>query len=200
MAKRTCSIEGCERPSIARGWCGMHYLRWRAHGDQFERSPGPLTSEFTIRVPDGEAPRTLARLMDLETDDCVLWPLARSRPDGYGRIRFEGRTTLVHVLACIRRHGERPAGHEVAHTCGVRICMNYRHLRWATPTENQADKVRHGTTNRGERYGRARLTWDQVRDIRRLRMQGESARSLGKTYGVTSGYIGRIVNHQIWID
>lgn len=32
MAK-SCSIEGCERPHEARGWCSYHYKRWRAYGD-----------------------------------------------------------------------------------------------------------------------------------------------------------------------
>ena len=30
---RTCSIEGCDKPHMAHGWCGMHYLRWRKYGD-----------------------------------------------------------------------------------------------------------------------------------------------------------------------
>lgn len=29
MAKRTCSVEGCEGPVLARGWCNRHYRRWR---------------------------------------------------------------------------------------------------------------------------------------------------------------------------
>lgn len=33
MAKGTCKIDGCEKPRVGRGWCGMHYRRWRIHGD-----------------------------------------------------------------------------------------------------------------------------------------------------------------------
>lgn len=33
MAKSTCSIDGCESPVRARGWCIQHYQRWRKHGD-----------------------------------------------------------------------------------------------------------------------------------------------------------------------
>ena len=32
MANRTCSVDGCERPSRKRGWCEMHYQRWRKNG------------------------------------------------------------------------------------------------------------------------------------------------------------------------
>lgn len=29
----TCSIEGCEKNVMARGWCSQHYSRWRRQGD-----------------------------------------------------------------------------------------------------------------------------------------------------------------------
>jgi hypothetical protein len=29
----TCSISGCEKPAKARGWCNMHWQRWRKYGD-----------------------------------------------------------------------------------------------------------------------------------------------------------------------
>lgn len=33
MAQATCCIDGCNKPHQARGWCRMHYSRWRRHGD-----------------------------------------------------------------------------------------------------------------------------------------------------------------------
>ncbi len=32
MAQRTCSIDGCEKKPVARGWCPMHYQRWKTTG------------------------------------------------------------------------------------------------------------------------------------------------------------------------
>jgi HNH endonuclease len=33
MAKRTCSIPGCEEPHNSRGWCRRHYMGWYRYGD-----------------------------------------------------------------------------------------------------------------------------------------------------------------------
>lgn len=30
---KKCSIEGCVKPSQKRGWCDVHYYRWRVNGD-----------------------------------------------------------------------------------------------------------------------------------------------------------------------
>ena len=32
-ARPECSVDGCERPAYARGWCSRHYQRWRNNGD-----------------------------------------------------------------------------------------------------------------------------------------------------------------------
>lgn len=32
-ATRSCSIDGCEKPVLARGWCSAHWTRWKRHGD-----------------------------------------------------------------------------------------------------------------------------------------------------------------------
>lgn len=37
----TCGVEGCEKLRRARGWCHMHYMRWRTHGDvNYQRPKG----------------------------------------------------------------------------------------------------------------------------------------------------------------
>lgn len=32
---RSCSIEGCAKKQVARGWCAMHYERWRSTGTTY---------------------------------------------------------------------------------------------------------------------------------------------------------------------
>jgi len=32
-AGAVCAVDGCDRRAVARGWCRMHYARWRRHGD-----------------------------------------------------------------------------------------------------------------------------------------------------------------------
>lgn len=41
MAKGTCSIEGCDRGAVCRGWCNSHYERVRKHGDPLVDVPLP---------------------------------------------------------------------------------------------------------------------------------------------------------------
>jgi hypothetical protein len=35
----TCTVDGCERPHKAHGWCKAHYFRWRDHGDPLGGRP-----------------------------------------------------------------------------------------------------------------------------------------------------------------
>lgn len=41
MADRTCSVDGCSNPHLARGWCNRHYHQWKRHGDPL--ASGKLT-------------------------------------------------------------------------------------------------------------------------------------------------------------
>lgn len=36
---KPCEIVGCEKPAESRGWCDMHYRRWRMEGDPGEAHP-----------------------------------------------------------------------------------------------------------------------------------------------------------------
>ena len=111
---------------------------------------------------------------------------------GYGAITFRGRLTGAHRAMCTLAHGEPPVGYWVAHSCGQRDCCNPRHLRWATPKENQADKRSHGTVNSGERNGNSKLTREAVLLIKRRLSCGELHRSIAQDFGVAREAISSI--------
>lgn len=142
-----------------------------------------------------------AILDDLDTLDptpCLDWPYASDR-DGYGLVYLEGRTSRAHILACEMMFGPRPTGMVAAHSCGRPQCFNPYHLRWATHSENQMDRVAHGTSNRGSRHASAKLTEDQVREIRRM-MAGmrRSNADIARQFGVHPSLLSKMKTGRAW--
>lgn len=90
----------------------------------------------------------------------------------------------------------------VLHSCDNPPCVNPKHLFIGTQLENIADmnaKGRHGRGRAsGERSGTAKLTWANVREIRRLYATGIDAASLGRRFGVTPTAAQFVVRHKTW--
>lgn len=129
-------------------------------------------------------------------DDCIVWPMAN---DPYPIMTMAGRQRRVNRVVCERAHGPAPTSdHQAAHECGNKDCYNWRHLSWKTPVENMADKLTHGTAAKGERHGMARLTADQVAEIRRLRSEGWTFRKLGERFGVWPRTAQRVTAGLTW--
>lgn len=113
MGDRMCSISGCSRVLVARGWCGTHYARWRNHGDP------SYTERPTWGQPDHV--RFFAKV-DAE-GDCWQWTGSTS-PNGYGG--FIG--IKAHRWAWTYLVGPIPEGLELDHLCRNRSCVNPDHL------------------------------------------------------------------------
>jgi hypothetical protein len=55
-----CTIEGCERKVLAKGWCNTHYQRWRRTGDvQADRPIAGDPAPRPPRRPDSDLLRGL---------------------------------------------------------------------------------------------------------------------------------------------
>lgn len=104
-------------------------------------------------IPNGARRAEFERLALLDTDDCVEWLFSKNSK-GYGLVSVDGKVRTTHSVVCERHNGPRPTGYHAAHRCGTKACINYRHLRWATPKENEADKRDHGRVCVGARNGR----------------------------------------------
>lgn len=56
MDKPTCSIDGCEKQAHCRGWCPMHYHRWKANGDPMVKQPARNYLTRSVGVASCELP------------------------------------------------------------------------------------------------------------------------------------------------
>ena len=98
----------------------------------------------------------------------------------------------------ILAHGEPPPGDwEAAHSCNNPLCVNPTHLRWATPRENHADKIGNGTTARGAKNRKARLSEADAKAIKYERT-AERPTDLGREYGVDPSTIIDIRKGRSW--
>lgn len=186
--KALCTIEGCRNPVTKKLMCNAHYLRSYRHGDPHHKT----------RADNGEPSRWLRSHMDHDGAGCLTWPFAKGR-DGRGRIQNDV-SPQAHRAMCILVHGDPPSErHEAAHSCGKghEACVHPRHLRWATPVENTADQVVHGTLCRGEGKASAKLNEGDVRDIRGLKGR-YSQRAIGEMFGVDGETVGNIHRRETW--
>lgn len=191
--KPICSIEGCGKPRRMRGWCSMHYYRWRAHGD-------PLKVQVTYASADQQIDFIEKYIVLYEGEECLAWPFSHD-PKGRATLyRGNGKRESACQVICTLAHGNRPSSRHVsAHRCGRghEGCVNPKHLRWATQKENAADRDRHLTTVRGEEMWCAKLT---VSDVRQIRSLGStvSQRQLSKRYNVSIPTIRCVLTGKTW--
>lgn len=105
------------------------------------------------------------------------------------------RTGKVHILVCSAFRGPKPPGSEIRHLDGKPPNCYLSNLAYGTKRENCADMVRHGTAPRGERCGTAKLTAEQVKEIRQ---SSKTSDALASAYPVSSRHIRKIVRGERW--
>lgn len=71
-------------------------------------------------------------------------------------------------------------------------------LRWGTNSENQMDRVRHGTSNRGSANGRSKLSEKDVLAIHTRLANGDSQRAIATDFKVDQSAISNIARGRNW--
>ena len=146
---------------------------------------------------------------------CWEWTGSRHKRGGYGMLhgqRPDGRDCFVkcHHVAWELVNGEISDGLWVLHDCDNPPCCNPTHLFLGTQFDNMADctaKGRHGLQShperaaRGEENAAAKLTEEQVRQIRARYVKGKigcGSTTLAKEFGVSKSAVKRILNRKQW--
>ena len=75
------------------------------------------------------------------------------------------RTFNLHTLILLAFRGPCPPGMECRHLNGDPTDNRAENLAWGTKVENAEDRDRHGTSLRGEKNHKAKLTREQVEQV-----------------------------------
>ena len=128
-----CTVEGCERDHKAKGFCWVHYNRFKRYGSTDDPKPTPqerFHNCYTL-IPE---------------TTCWIWT-GHVIKNGYGRIRVNGEYVLAHRLSWKLYRGPIPEGMCVCHHCDEPSCVNPEHLFLGTHKDNMDDAVKKGRLN-----------------------------------------------------
>jgi hypothetical protein len=141
-----------------------------------------------------------------KTPECWFWE-GSIKPNGYGIIHSgRGKILHAHRVSWELHFGVLLPGFCVCHHCDVRPCVRPDHLFTGTHSDNMRDCVAKGRHRSGfppnptgEKAYRAKLTLNQVVEIRQLRESGMSGMKIAKLFPVV-GYqqIYRICSGEKW--
>lgn len=137
----------------------------------------------------------------MPSGDCLLTHRATSK-GGYPStsIEIDGRRRIWHIhrIVMLVKRGPKPEGTETRHLCGDKRCINPDHLVYAPRYENARDTQEHGRSNV------AKLTRDEVADIRRRFVPGKNQwqkgnrDELASEYGLNPEYLRQLAGGRCW--
>lgn len=167
-----------------------------------------MTAKRRSRDPRPASVRLAERLMVMPSG-CIEWTGAVTEW-GYGRFKFNGRSAFTHRAAWEMERGPIPDGLLVCHHCDNPRCCNVDHLFLGTNADNMRDMRNKDRSSKGRRVGDgsmyahgerqhlAKLTADNVREIRRRLRSGERQKDIAAAFGVTREAITRINIMRNW--
>jgi|ERR1700722_10325618 len=142
--------------------------------------------------------------------NCWEWRAKILQSTGYGEfsVRNDDGTNgskLAHRMSYELTFGEIPDGMNVCHACDNRKCLRPEHLFAGTQKENVQDAIaknrwaKEKPNQKGEKSHKAKLTEEEVLEIRRLHATGTMGyRKLSAKFGVNTGTIRAILIRQTW--
>lgn len=148
----------------------------------------------------GMRPRPFMNYVSPEPNSgCWLW-IGGLNSSGYGKIRHKGKMQRAHRISYELHYGSIPPGMQVCHRCDVRSCVNPDHLFMGSDLDNAKDREAKGRGNqpKGRSNAWAKLTEQQVIEIRAKKANGQTARSIAREYGIAHSSVLNIYHGKKW--
>jgi hypothetical protein len=137
-----------------------------------------------------------------QSDGCWTWTAAVNR-QGYGVTRpLPGGSRLAHRVSWELHRGTIPSGALVCHHCDNPPCVNPEHLFLGTIADNHRDMCLKGRASggsmRGSAHPRARLSAEEVRQVRILASLGVTQSWMAERFAISRPAISHIVAGRCW--
>ena len=108
------------------------------------------------------------------------------------------KSLLVSRLVLIAFAGYPKDGEECCHNNGDPFDNKLINLRWDSRKNNHADKLIHGTAQRGVNNGMSKLTNEQVIEMRGMRNDGATLVRLKNIFKVSETTVSKICRRDSW--
>lgn len=125
------------------------------------------------------------------------WPWKTGKSKGYGEFKVGGKSYLAH-RASLYLMGYDVDGQFVCHTCDNPACCNPAHLFLGTTQDNTKDRNAKGRQARGEKQGSAKLTAEDVAEIRKRAANGEPQTWIAQDFKISKSQCGNVVHGRHW--
>lgn len=104
----------------------------------------------------------------------------------------------IHRLVLENFVGPCPKGYDGSHKDGNKRNNCLENLCWETKSDNCLRRTEHGTQQHGSKSKKAKLTEDQVRDIRKSLLEGETQINIASRFKVSQAIISEIKRRVTW--
>ena len=130
-------------------------------------------------------------------DEC--WEWIGWRHKGYGRFAIHGKTHRAHRVAYELVNGPIQDRQEVCHSCDNPACCNPSHLFLGTHKDNMLDAINKNRFVEGEADGNAKLTTEQVVQMRTLYWGGGyTLPDMARRFRVSPAIVWRVIHGISW--
>jgi hypothetical protein len=217
---RICSVEGCDKKYLAKGFCRYHYSKnhrlsetkicsiadcknvvlvkgvCNTHYIRIKKNK-PVETKSCYELTPKE--RLLKFVKINEETNCWDWIGAKNRK-GYGSLHFGGKTRIAHRMSYELYVGEIPSGLLVCHHCDQPECINPEHLFLGTDLDNSNDKFLKGRQRFlvGEDNVTSKLTTFEIVEIKNMLKEGIGLTVIAKKYNTSRSNIDSIKKHKSW--
>jgi len=198
---KICPVDGCNKArKHRRKHCPMHYSR------MCRRGTFDVSRMMTKEINKENAKNKIFRYTKINKETGCWELTSHVTKKGYGRTRIGGKLISSHRLSAYAfLNFDLNSKLFVCHNCpngDNRKCCNPDHLWIGTNEQNINDAVKKGrftgNHSRGSLNMNAKLTEDDVLEIKKLILKNITYRTICKKFNVSRGTIGRINTGGSW--